>query len=313
IYWDKKETRRRAISRALKANGHLIHSMKFRSEVYCVLEDFLRFCPPKFQQLTSAEFDCSLEFVNDPDIAYSAKWRRLVFRESIRPKLGIEFSRKSFEALLKHAGTLEIFRLETRNSVEDTHIDQLLCTAPRLKELYLSGNYDTSLGGWLDARTIVKSEWVCQDLEVFRCRIGNISRPEITRTICRKPAAKRHVKRGTMEESINLQRQVYAKLARLTKLRVLRLGLPMDTNSKDYSRGNKEYWRQYDCLAMTLESGLDILKRLGSLRTVGLEDMEIYIDDDKEQTWFAENWPHATIGQSDYTPTLTMLLYTLTS
>ena len=224
IYWDKNETRRRAISRALKANGHLIHSLKFRSEVYCVLEDFLPFCPPKFQQLTSAEFDCSLEFVNDPDIAQfidmsSAKWRRLVFRESIRPKLGIEFRFKSFEALLKHADTLEIFRLETRNSVEVKLIDQLLCAAPRLKELYLSGNYETHLGGWLDAREIVQSEWVCQDLEVFCCRIGNIPRPEITRTICQKPATKRHVKSGTMEESIDLQRRVYAKLARLTKLR----------------------------------------------------------------------------------------------
>lgn len=306
IYWDKKETRRRAISRALKANGHLIHSLKFRSEVYCVLEDFLPFCPPKFQQLTSAEFHCSLEFVNDQDIAQflemsSKKWRRLVFRESVRSKLGIEFSRKSFERLLKHADTLEIFRIENRNSVEHEYIHRLLCTAPRLKELYLSGNYETTLGGWLDAREIVQSDWVCQDLEVFHCRIGNIPRPEITRTICRKPATKRHVKSGTMEESIDLQRQVYAKLARLTKLRELRLGLRMDTKSQDYFRGNKEYWRQYDCLAMTLESGLDILKSLGNLRTVGLEDMEVYIDGDKEQSWFAEDWPHATIGETDYT------------
>ncbi|KAF9275270.1 hypothetical protein BGZ88_002435, partial [Linnemannia elongata] len=139
IYWDKKETQRVAVSRALKANGHLIHSLKFRSEVYCVLEDFLLFCPPKFQQLTSVEFDCSLEFVNDPDIAQlldmsSKKWR-LVFWESVRSKLGIEFSRKSFERLLKHADTLEIFHIESRNSVEHEYIHRLLCTAPRLKEL----------------------------------------------------------------------------------------------------------------------------------------------------------------------------------
>lgn len=108
--------------------------------------------------------------------------------------------------------------------------------APRLKEPYLSGYYETTLEGWLDAREIVQSDWVCQDLEVFHCRIGNIPRPEITRTICRKPATKRHVKSGTMEESIDLQRQVYAKLARLKKLRELRLGLRMDTKSQDHFR-----------------------------------------------------------------------------
>ncbi|OAQ25911.1 hypothetical protein K457DRAFT_34923 [Linnemannia elongata AG-77] len=139
--------------------------------------------------------------------------------------------------------------------------------APRLKEPYLSGYYETTLEGWLDAREIVQSDWVCQDLEVFHCRIGNIPRPEITRTISTRAA----------------------------------------TGSSDGHQeprplsGNKEYWRQYDCLAMTLESGLDILKNLGNLRTVGLEDMEIYIDGDKEQSWFAESWPHSTTGETDYT------------
>ncbi|KAG0297332.1 hypothetical protein BGZ96_006896 [Linnemannia gamsii] len=304
IYWDNNEIRRRDISRALKANGHLIHCLKFRSEVYDVLSTFLPFCPPTFQQLVSAEFDCSLEFVLDKDIAQfinlsSARWRRLTFRESIRPKLGIEFGPKSFKALFKHADTLEIFRMETRNSVAEKYIDQLLCTAPKLKELYLFGNYESIIGGWLDARVIAKSEWVCSDLEVFHCRIGNIPRPEITRTIARKTASKR-VKRGTHEESVGLQRQIYSKLARHTKLRELRLGLRMDTKSVDYFRGNKEYWRQYDCLAMTVESGLDLLKGLKDLRVVGLEDMEIYIDGDTEQSWFAENWPNATIGQTDY-------------
>jgi hypothetical protein len=304
IYWDKNESRRRNISRALKANGHLIHSLKFRSEVYEVLRTFLPFCPPTFQQLTSAEFECSLEFVYDADIAQfinlsSAEWRRLVFRESIRPKLGIEFGPKSFEALFKHAKSLEIFRMETRNSTAEKNIDRLLCTAPKLKELYLSGNYETILGGWLDARVIVNSEWVCADLEVFHCRIGNIPRPDITRTIARKSASK-HVKRGTKEESVGLQRQIYSKLARLTKLQELRLGLQMDTKSADYFRGNKEFWRQYDCLAMTVESGLDLLKGLKDLRIVGLEDMEIYIDGDAEQSWFEENWPNVTIGQTDY-------------
>ncbi|KAF9898296.1 hypothetical protein EC991_000311, partial [Linnemannia zychae] len=102
-------------------------------------------------------------------------------------------------------------------------------------------------------------------------------------------------------ESIAIQRLVYAKLARLTKLRELRLGFPLDTSVRNYHRGDKEYYQQYGCLAMTLESGLDLLKGLKELRVVGLEDMEVYIDDDKEKTWFAQNWPNAVLKTDVYT------------
>ncbi|KAF9120644.1 hypothetical protein BGW39_011203 [Mortierella sp. 14UC] len=88
---------------------------------------------------------------------------------------------------------------------------------------------------------------------------------------------------------------------RLIKLRELRLGLPVDPICyPDYQHGDREIYRQYDCLAMTLDSGLDLLRDLKELQIVGLEDMEVYIDGDKEQTWFAEHWPHATIGYEDY-------------
>ncbi|KAG0368595.1 hypothetical protein BGX24_002763, partial [Mortierella sp. AD032] len=90
-------------------------------------------------------------------------------------------------------------------------------------------------------------------------------------------------------------------LGRLTKLRELRLGLSVDpTRYPNYQRGDREIYRQYDCLAMTLDSGLDLLKGLKELRVVGLEDMEVYIDGDGEQSWFAEHWPLAKIGYEDY-------------
>lgn len=140
--------------------------------------------------------------------------------------------------------------------------------------------------------------WVCSELEVFECQIGIIPRPDITRNILDGPASG-HACDGTTQESIDLQRKVYAKLAQLTKLRELTLGFPIHTKYK-YKHGDKEYYRQYDCLVMTLESGLDLLKRLKELRVVGLEDMEVYGDGEKEQSWFAEHWPHATIGVTDY-------------
>lgn len=81
------------------------------------------------------------------------------------------------------------------------------------------------------------------------------------------------------------------------------MGFLIDTEAPDYQRGYKEYWQQYSCLAMNLDSGLDLLKglkELKELRVVGLEDMEVYVEGEKEVSWFVEHWPNATIGVSDY-------------
>jgi hypothetical protein len=64
----------------------------------------------------------------------------------------------------------------------------------------------------------------------------------------------------------------------------------VDNASPRYPREIKEYWRQYDCHAITLESGLDLLKRLKGLRIVGLKGMGVYVDVDQEM---AKLWPNA--------------------
>ncbi|KAH7054915.1 hypothetical protein BKA57DRAFT_532653 [Linnemannia elongata] len=50
-------------------------------------------------------------------------------------------------------------------------------------------------------------------------------------------------------------------------------------------RLDEEYDRQYDCLAMSLESGLDLLSGLRSLRVVALKDMEVNIDNENEKSY----------------------------
>ncbi|KAG0270998.1 hypothetical protein BGZ95_001268 [Linnemannia exigua] len=57
--------------------------------------------------------------------------------------------------------------------------------------------------------------------------------------------------------------------------------------------------RQFDCLAMTLDSGLDQLKGLRNLRTVELKDMEVHIGKPLEQKWVADNWPK--VGKVSFT------------
>lgn len=286
---------------ALEENSSLIHSLRLRAfDDY--MTEFLECCPRTFPHLTSVEVeDC--KGWSDEDVAHfiglsSAGWKRLVLR-SVKKELfpHVEFESKSLDALLAHIGpTLETVRFDTDSSISGSQIHQLLCSAPKLKQAYFSGDHQSMEGGWMDAREIVDSEWACLDLEVFGCRIGNIPRPEITRAISGRIAK---FKYGSHLESVTLQRQIYSKLARFTKLRELRLGYEIDTTPSDYLPGDKEYWRQYSCLAMTLESGLDLLQGLKELKVVGLEDMEVYIGEE-ERNWFKEHWPNASIQVAGY-------------
>ncbi|KAF9119367.1 hypothetical protein BGW39_000341 [Mortierella sp. 14UC] len=209
-----------------------------------------------------------------------AGWKRLEFtlRYSIFRK--VLFGAHLFDAIIKNAArTLEVLRFEGDSYIGSKEIDKILCSAPKLKELSFSNKKMKRHGGWMDARAIVKSEWVCSGLEAFACRIGRIPRPDIMRNICGR-ASDSFVHRGSPKESVALQRL-----------------------------GDKEYYQQYSCLAMTLESGLDLLRGLKDLSVVGLEDlsvvgledMEVNIDDDKEQAWFARHWPHAVIRTDGYT------------
>ncbi|KAG0371619.1 hypothetical protein BGX24_001428 [Mortierella sp. AD032] len=209
------------------------------------------------------------------------------------------FRDQAFEALCKHTSTLEVFRIEVNSLLDSHQTNHLLCSAPNLKEIYFAWNYELAWGSRMDARAIVQSDWICNNLEVFACQIGEIPRPDITRDIYYRKA-RVFTCPGSPQYSIELQRQVYSKLAKLTKLRELRLGFVLDTIHPSYGREREEYYRQYQCLAMTLESGLDLLKGLQNLRVVDLSNMEIYIDGDEEQRWFAEHWPNATILETEW-------------
>jgi hypothetical protein len=233
---------------------------------------------------------------------FTAGWKRLTYNMRAFAGTPFVYGEDFYNGLLKHAETLEILRLEGCSYSDGTGIHQFMCLAVNLKELYISSDRQHSLSGYLDARTIMDTDWRCDNLEVFVCPIRGVPRPDITRRVQGNLGKAQLRRSSTMEESVDIQRRIYTKLARFTKLRELRMGFRVDSRDSYYQhrREDKEVYRQYDCLAMTLDSGLDILKNLKDLRVVGLEDMEIYIDGDKEQTWFAEHWPHATIEYEDY-------------
>ncbi|KAF9906350.1 hypothetical protein EC991_000752 [Linnemannia zychae] len=232
----------------------------------------------------------------------SAGWKRLLFRTTPGSefKTPFHFSTLSVEALCKHTSTLEVFHVEAKTFIPGRGINHLLCSAPLLKELNLMANHKEPYGSWMDVDMIADSEWVCKDLEVFACEIGNIRRLDITRDIGDELMEDYISQPGKHQKSIEVQRKIYSKLAKFTKLRVLNLGVVIDTTDSDYQLGDKEVFRRYDSLAMTIESGLDLLKGLKELRVVDLSNMEVYIDGEPEQSWFKEHWPLANVITTGY-------------
>ncbi|KAK5827661.1 hypothetical protein F5H01DRAFT_332012 [Linnemannia elongata] len=269
-----------AMSGALEKNGHLVESIDIETSMF-FLDSFLTGCPPTFPRLTSlsidgAEYGDGNEYVNDEgekDLARlldrcSAGLRLFSFSprlEKFEDREGYKIGDKTVEALIKHAATLEVVRFGSDYVCGWQLIDRLLCSLPKLKEIYFEFNYLNNYGGLLEAGNVLDSDWVCLDLEVFGCAFRGIPRPEIPRT----PIIQEKVRSGTRQESLDLQRQVYTKLARFNKLRKLKLSTQI----------SKRHVWQYDCLSVTLESGLDVLRDLQN----------------EEKEWVQRNWPQVEI------------------
>ncbi|KAF9541805.1 hypothetical protein EC957_002640 [Mortierella hygrophila] len=306
--WERRSMSRvyeAALNGGLKRNGAFIQSLRLVTKPL-YMDCFLERCPPTFPQLTSLWIDGVSNGDEDDLIALldrcTAGLKKVIYCLRDKSWGCFEFDTAT-QALIEHADTLEVFRLEGDYVSGGSPINRLLCSLPNLKELCFQGDPSLGRGGTLDASEIVKSDWVCSNLEIFGCDIGNIPRPDITRNIAGEPANKR-VKSGTPQESMDLQRQVYAKLAKFTKLRKLSLGFPADCSSSKYRRAYEDNFMQFDCLAMTLESGLDLLKDLKGLEEVDLYHMEFgnrgYAEEEEE--WMKANWPKAYVGRSNQFP-----------
>ncbi|KAG0066911.1 hypothetical protein BGZ89_006770 [Linnemannia elongata] len=299
-----------ARSGALEKNGHLVESIDIETSMF-FLDSFLTGCPTTFPRLTSlsidgAEYGDGSEYVNDEsekDLAqlldrcsaglrlFSFSPRLEKFEWTHRDREGYKIGDKTVEALIKHSATLEVVRFGGDYVCSWQQIDRLLCSLPKLKEIYFEFNCLNNYGGWLEAGKILDSEWVCLDLEVFGCAIRGIPRPEIPRT----PIIQGKVRSGTRQESLDLQRRVYTKLALFTKLRELRSSTQLDEMTNAYKKISKRRVWQYDCLSMTLESGLDVLKDLQNLRVVELWYLDNGIYNAEEKEWVQKNWPKVDV------------------
>ncbi|KAG0208807.1 hypothetical protein BGX28_000350 [Mortierella sp. GBA30] len=299
-----------ATTGSLKKYGHHIRKVK----IYCLdeeLQEFLTLAPRMFSQLHSIELSGR---VKSDEMIANLLWRcsrhcggvglrRVVFDldDGGDEDEYFAFGEKSVSALMDHVSTLEVFCVEAA-SFSSKEIQRLLCSTPRLRVFNIlptDRRQPIQYESWLDARDIAQ-DWACTSLRVFGCPIGGISRPDIELELHSGPVSYHcRYPKGSHQESIALQKRVYSQLVRLTHLQELRMGIPYDSESLRYHRYDKENERQYDCLAMSLESGLDLLRGLQRLQVVALEDMEVGIDNENERRWVAQHWPRVQVLTTD--------------
>ena len=85
-----------------------------------------------------------------------------------------------------------------------------------------------------------------------------------------------------------IQSQVYDRIARFTNLGVLKLGNTGMTVSAGVD--HRAHQNHFDCLEMSLESGLSKLAELKALMILDVSDMKTRIGV-KEVKWMVDHWP----------------------
>lgn len=285
-----------------------------------ILLDLVTFCP-YLQELSVDDKGLWDDFSFAHLIAkgaYRKGWKTLGFMDSVGSKIGP----LTLRSILAHSATLENLRLSSCRQMDSAFIQRMLSSAPKLKRFdvissQLHGRYGQAT---LLASNIIQSEWVCLELETFKCRIGGIPRPELNR---RKNGELltgefHNPREHTAKQSRDLQIKVLAQLGRLTQLREITLGQCLTEDTYGNDRPNlSPHWengvshhvgygprpadtplliveedpgQQYQCLSMALDDGLYHLKDLKQLRRLWLEDMSLKLSK-AEQTWMLEHWP----------------------
>jgi len=196
--------------------------------------------------------------------------------KSVSVRTTAKLGRVTMSALAMHYSTLEQLRLHGGNDLPTWYLVQALRSCPHL---HILSYINLSDGGSvvdgmafvdLDPDTGLFKPWRCEgSLKVFEFMIAGIPRPDLENESL--------VAEAYPGQGREIQSQVYDRLGRLTNLETLRMG---DQCGKF----------QYDCLEMSLESGLDKLSGLKSLKELNIESLATKIGI-KEVQWMVENWP----------------------
>ncbi|KAG0288629.1 hypothetical protein BGZ96_007588 [Linnemannia gamsii] len=180
----------------------------------------------------------------------------------------------------------------------------------------------------LDCRVMLQSTWSCTLLTQLDIQITGIPRPDVLynwrgdKILSDKAAAAgittdSRAICSSIDESRRLQRQIYSRLATLVNLESLQLGYSCPEVRRalvtlpNGKRGYFDKGQQLNCLEMSLDSGLDILAGMKSMRVIYVHSMEHRIGI-PELKWFERELPNfqALSGIGRQT-TRTCLLYGL--
>ncbi|KAK3811091.1 MAG: hypothetical protein J3Q66DRAFT_404481 [Benniella sp.] len=201
--------------------------------------------------------------------------------KSISIRGTVNFGQESMNTLAMHYSTLEEFYIDDHCDMPSSDLVQVLRSCPRLHTLsYADWPIDCSTVNGstfvdLDPDTGLLKPWLCEgSLKSLAVKIYGIPRLDS------EEESSLNVE-GYPGQGREVQSQVYDRLGRLTSLETLRLG--------------DEYGIfQSDCLEMSLESGLDKLSGLRSLKELNVGKMAIKIGTQEVQ-WMVENWPKFSV------------------
>jgi len=210
--------------------------------------------------------------------------------KTVEVKCSAEFQNEAMDSLAKHFHTLEKFSVCSCRDVSDIDLALVLSSSPNLRSLDVTQDdfdwvdLDMYWDDWptvfkakkfidLIPNTSVLKTWLCESsLTVLKILISDIPRPEL------------RSKEAYPGEGRNIQGQVYDRLARLTNLELLWLGLCIDATGSI----------QYECLEMSLDSGLHKLSTLMKLKELDITRMMTRIGL-REVQWMVEHWPDLRI------------------
>ncbi|KAG0043482.1 hypothetical protein BGZ83_011346 [Gryganskiella cystojenkinii] len=227
-------------------------------------------------------------------------------------------------AILLQSTTLENLRIDigdegNRRGLSSESIQSFFCSAPRLRRFdTIPADYRSRTHPNLFMAEDIfrdpkeEEDWVCVNLESFKCAIGGVPRPDLERkTNGRRLRGEYHdPSLWTKSLSQLIQRQILAKFSGMTKLRELSLGHdsvgangrcveePVSDEDDDGEDGGeddrfnsaRQIGYQYACLSMRLEDGFDQLRNLKAMRRMHLWRMA-QGQGAEEEAWIKENWP----------------------
>ncbi|KAK3815470.1 MAG: hypothetical protein J3Q66DRAFT_389294 [Benniella sp.] len=252
-----------------------------------------------FPNLNTISFgqDVHLQTVQDIGLATVLLTSQLGWR-SVKLTATADLGERSWAALSRHASTLENFSMARWRDQNGAKPCPFLTTFPRLKSFVTIS--EGFIRKW-DITPIDANEWIHMDplsgsltpwpcensLTDLRIRISGIPRLDVVRD--QRSKKRQPISWGFYpgEERV-IQHRVYERLSRFVNLEVLWLG----HNSYDYEL--LDCSDQYECLEMSLESGLDQLRGLKRLRVLNVSLMATRIGQ-KEAQWMAEQWPELRV------------------